>query len=116
MISGQSLQAPKTLDLTLVNANVKSAYISAMTSEQQFDLLIAKIEVIERQNEAIIGLLARLVWKPDDIAEIVSKGKRNPTAYRKVYNSLDGEKTGKALALQAGVTPAAISYLSPKLG
>jgi hypothetical protein len=66
---------------------------------------------IQRQNEAIIGLLARLVWKPKDIAEIVSKGKRNPSAYRKVYNSLDGEKTGKALALQAGVTPAAISYL-----
>jgi hypothetical protein len=66
---------------------------------------------IERQNEVIICLLSRIVWKPEDIAEIVSRGKRNPEAYRKVYNALDGEKTGKALASQAGVTPAAISYL-----
>jgi hypothetical protein len=66
---------------------------------------------IERQNEAIIGLLARLVWKPEEIADLASRGKRNPSAYRKVYNSLDGKKSGKALASQAGVTPAAISYI-----
>lgn len=66
---------------------------------------------IERQNDAIIGLLARLVWKPEEIADLVSKGKRKPSAYRKVYNALDGERSGKALASQAGVTPAAISYI-----
>ena len=64
-----------------------------------------------QQNDVIIGLLARLVWSPEKIADMVTHGKRNPDAYRQVYNALDGATTGKALASMAGVTPPAISYL-----
>jgi hypothetical protein len=66
---------------------------------------------LQRQNDVIIALLARLVWTPEKIADTVTRGKRNPSAYLKVYNSLDGVITGKALASMAKVTPPAISYL-----
>jgi hypothetical protein len=56
---------------------------------------------IRRQNDVIIGLLARLVWTPEELADIVSRGKRNPQTYRKVYNALDGIVTGKHLASRA---------------
>ena len=59
---------------------------------------------IQQQNEVIIGLLARLVWTPEKLADIVSRGKRNPQAYRKAYNALDGITTGKRLASRAGVS------------
>jgi hypothetical protein len=59
---------------------------------------------IQRQNDVIIGLLARLVWTPEKLADIVSRGKRNPQAYRKVYNALDGIATGKLLASRASVS------------
>jgi hypothetical protein len=65
---------------------------------------------IQHQNEIIIGLLARLVWTPEKITAIVTGGKRNPDAYRSVYNAMDGEKTGIQLAAIAGVTQPAISY------
>lgn len=64
---------------------------------------------IERQNEIIIGLLARLVWTPEKLAEIVSRGKRNKGAYRKIYNLLDGNATGKDLAARAGVSQPVMS-------
>jgi len=66
---------------------------------------------VQRQNDVIISLLARLVWTPEKLAEIVTRGKRNPDAYRRVYNALDGERTGQSLASLAGVTPQAISYV-----
>ena len=60
---------------------------------------------IQQQNEIIISLLARLVWTPETITAIVTDGKRNPDAYRTVYNALDGEKTGIQLAawLEEGI-------------
>jgi hypothetical protein len=64
---------------------------------------------VQRQNEVIIGLLARLVWSPEKLAEIVSRGKRNPQAYLKVYISLDGARTGTHLASVAGVTQPAMA-------
>jgi hypothetical protein len=62
------------------------------------------LEILRRQNDAIIGLLARLVWTPEALAEIVSRGKRNPQAYRMVYNALDGIATGRELASLAKVS------------
>jgi hypothetical protein len=59
---------------------------------------------IQRQNDVIIGLLARLIWTPEKLAEMVSRGKRSPQAYRKVYNALDGIATGKRLASLASVS------------
>jgi hypothetical protein len=64
---------------------------------------------IQRQNDVIIGLLARLVWTPEKLAEIVARGKRNPGAYRKIYNLLDGNSTGKDLARRAGVSQPVMS-------
>ncbi len=64
---------------------------------------------IQRQNDLIIGLLARLVWTPEKLADIVSRGKRNPQAYRKVYNALDGIATGKHLASRASVSQPAMA-------
>jgi hypothetical protein len=64
---------------------------------------------IQRQNDVIIGLLARLVWTPERLAEIVTRGKRNPQAYRRVYNALDGIVTGKYLALRAKVSQPAMA-------
>ncbi len=66
---------------------------------------------IQRQNEMIIGLLARLVWTPEKLAEIVSRGKRNPQAYREAYNALDGNATGKRLASRANVSQPAMAVV-----
>ena len=71
------------------------------------DLLIT----IQRQNEIVIGLLARMIWTPTQLTEIVTKGKRNPDAYIDVYNALDGNATGTSLAKLAGVTQQSISYV-----
>jgi len=64
---------------------------------------------ITQQNEVMITLLARLVWTPEKLAEIVVAGKRNPEAYLSVYNALDGKKTGRQLAEIAEVTQHSIS-------
>lgn len=64
---------------------------------------------ITQQNGMMITLLARLVWPPEKLAEIVMAKKKNPEAYVAVYNALDGEKTGKQLGEIAGVSQQAIS-------
>jgi len=66
---------------------------------------------IQQQNEAIISLLARLVWTPEKIASIVTGGKRNPGAYLTVYNALDGSRTGRQLAAMAGVAQPTMSVM-----
>lgn len=75
-----------------------------MTNDELFATIV-------QQNEVIITLLARLVWTPEKLAEIVVAGKRNPDAYLSVYNALDGMKTGRQLAEIAGVTQQAISFV-----
>ena len=64
---------------------------------------------IQRQNEIIISLLARLVWTPEKIGAIITSGKRNPAGYVTAYNALDGAKPGTQLAAIAGVTQPAMS-------
>jgi hypothetical protein len=49
--------------------------------------------VIRQQNEAIIALLARLVWTPEKLAAAVKSRKSDPEAYVRAYNAMDGEKT-----------------------
>lgn len=49
--------------------------------------------IISQQNEAIIALLARLVWTPEKLAAAVKSRKSDPEAYVRVYNAMDGEKT-----------------------
>lgn len=54
--------------------------------------------IIRQQNEAIIALLARLVWTPDKLAVVVKSRKNDPEAYVRVYNAMDGERTITELA------------------
>lgn len=68
-------------------------------------------EKLERQNEAIIALLARSTIGVAAITKIVCGGKRNPEAYRKVYNTLDGSSGVTALAKLAGVTQPTMSVV-----
>jgi hypothetical protein len=68
--------------------------------------------VIRQQNETIISLLARLVWTPEKLVEMVmANRKKDPEGYVSVYNALDGEKTGKQLGEIAGVSQQAIAYV-----
>src|SRR5579863_5040950 len=68
--------------------------------------------VIRQQNETIIALLARLVWTPEKLVEMVmANRKKDPEGYVCVYNALDGEKTGKQLGEIAGVSQQAIAYV-----
>lgn len=69
------------------------------------------LTLIQRQNEIVIGLLARMIWTPAQLMEIVIRGKKNPEAYIDVYNALDGNATGTSLAKLAGVTQQSISYV-----
>ncbi len=74
-----------------------------MTTDEMFTTLL-------QQNEVMISLLARLVWTPEKLVEIVmANKKKDPEAYISVYNALDGEATGKQLGEIAGVTKQAIS-------
>ena len=68
--------------------------------------------VIRQQNDTIIALLARLVWTPEKLVEMVmANRKKDPEGYVSVYNALDGEKTGKQLGEIAGVSQQAIAYV-----
>jgi hypothetical protein len=64
---------------------------------------------IVETNQIMVSLLARLVWTPERLTEIVAANKRNPDAYIHAYNECDGEKTGTQLAAIAGVTQQSMS-------
>jgi len=68
-------------------------------------------EKLERQNAAIIALLARSTIGVPTISKIVSGGKRNPQAYMKVYNALDGAIGVTELAKLAGVSQPTMSVV-----
>lgn len=73
-----------------------------MTTEEVF-------RTIQQQNEIIISLLARLVWPPEKITEIITRNKRDPGAYLTAYNALDGSKTGTQVAGVAKVAQQTMS-------
>ena len=64
---------------------------------------------VQQQNDVIISLLARLVWTPEKITEIVVRGKRSAEAYVRAHNALDGSKTVTQLASLAEVTQPTMS-------
>jgi len=68
-------------------------------------------EKLERQNEAIIGLLARSTLGVAAISKVVRSGKRNPQAYLNVYNSLDGATAVTELAKIAKVSQPTMSVV-----
>jgi hypothetical protein len=65
--------------------------------------------VVQQQNEIIISLLARLVWSPEKITEIITGNRRDPKAYLTAYNALDGVKTGTQVATVAKVAQQTMS-------
>jgi DNA-binding MarR family transcriptional regulator len=69
------------------------------------------LTVIQRQNEIVIGLLARMIWTPTQLTDVVTRGKKDPAAYVDVYNALDGNTTGTSLAKIAGVTQQTLSQI-----
>jgi len=66
---------------------------------------------IERQNEIIIALLARNAIGLNVISKIVCGGKRNPEAYRKAYNALQGNNGVTDIAKIAGVSQPTMSVI-----
>lgn len=64
---------------------------------------------IVETNQIMVSLLARLVWTPEKLVEIVTAKKKNPDAYIQAYNACDGTKNGTQLAAVAGVTQQSMS-------
>lgn len=58
----------------------------------------------EKQNEIIIGLLARLTFGEAKIKNIVSSNKRQGSYWTKAYNACDGKKGVGEIAKIAGVS------------
>ncbi len=81
-----------------------------MNTDEALTTLAQQNKTLISQNETLISLIARLVWTPEKLVEIVmANKKKDPEAYVSVYNALDGEKTGKQLGEIAGVSQQAIS-------
>jgi len=64
------------------------------------------------QGDVIIGLLGRVVFPPDILRDIITKGKKKPDEYLKGYNACDGTRGVTDLAKIVGVS---IGTLSPIL-
>ncbi len=64
---------------------------------------------ILRQNEAVIALLARSTMGVKTIYNLVTRGKRDPSAYVRTYNSLRGNMGVVDAANMAGVSPGTMS-------
>lgn len=81
-----------------------------MTTDEALTTIAQQNKTLLFQNEMLITLIARLVWAPEKLVEIVmANKKKDPEAYISVYNALDGEKTGTQLGEIAGVSKQAIS-------
>lgn len=53
--------------------------------------------------------LGRLVFKKDELKELVTKGSKRPTAILQAYNLCDGSFTITEIASKVGVTQSAIT-------
>jgi hypothetical protein len=81
-----------------------------VTTDEALTIIVQQNKTLTSQNEMLISLTARLVWKPEDLVEIVmANKKKDPEAYVTVYNACDGRTTGKQLAEIAGVSQPAMS-------
>ena len=69
------------------------------------------IQTIVRQNDVIISLLARLDDGANRIREAVTRGKRAPEAYVRLYNALNGTIGVSECAKVAKVTPGTVSVI-----
>jgi hypothetical protein len=83
-----------------------------VTSDEALTTIAQQNKILLFQNEMLITLIARLVWTPEKLVEMVmANRKKDPEGYVSVYNALDGEKTGKQLGEIAGVSQQAIAYV-----
>ncbi len=64
--------------------------------------------IIERLD-IIIELLTRKIYNPEEAADLVTKGRKNPNAYKRGFNNLDGEHTVTSIAKIAGVSKPTMS-------
>jgi hypothetical protein len=81
-----------------------------VTTDEALTIIAQQNKTLTSQNEMLIFLAARLVWKPEELVEIVmANKKKDPEAYVTVYNACDGRTTGKQLAEIAGVSQPAMS-------
>jgi DNA-binding MarR family transcriptional regulator len=67
------------------------------------------IKKLIKQNEIIISLLGRLVFKPEEVRRIVEFKKRNPQNYVNGYNACDGKHSVSEIANVVGVTQGTLS-------
>ena len=61
------------------------------------------MELIEKQNDIIISLLAKQIIGPEKIRKTVISNKRNPAEWIKGYNACDGKKGVGEIAKIANV-------------
>ena len=61
-------------------------------------------DILAKQNDIVIALLARSTLGVEFIYDAVTRGKRNPEAYVRAYNALDGSITVTDAAKVAGVS------------
>ncbi len=83
-----------------------------MTTDEALTIIAQQNKTLTSQNEMLIFLMARLVWKPEELVEIVMANKKkdkDPEAYVTVYNACDGRRTGTQLAEIAGVAQRTMS-------
>ena len=67
-----------------------------------------------KQNEVMIGLLARLTIGSEHIRTTVTQKKRNPQGYIATYNALDGSTGVVEAAKMAGVDKSTMSSILKK--
>ena len=65
---------------------------------------------IEKQNELIISLLGKLVYKNNELKELVMKGSKKPNEMVSAYNLCDGKTTITEISKKSHVTIAALSF------
>jgi len=73
------------------------------------DKIVEKLIEIQKQNEIMINLLGKLVFKKDEVKAIVTYKKSNQKKYIDGYNACDGKHAFKKLVKIVGVTQGTLS-------
>ena len=61
-----------------------------------------------RYEEIALALLGRIAFPPEALRLVVVRGKKDPNAYLRGYNALNGTRTVRDVAAIVGVTPGTI--------
>ncbi|BDQ31306.1 hypothetical protein NZNM25_03070 [Nitrosopumilus zosterae] len=71
--------------------------------------IVEKLSEIQKQNQIIISLLAKLVLKEEEVKEIIINRKTNPKKYIEGYNACDGKHTINEIIKIVGVKQQTLS-------